>query len=198
MEKAIKIDGIIRLHSSFGAFKNPYTGESVIGFKYATDEQLYNWGFRNVIVPSATTYQRLGSIYYEEYIMDASGNTTGNYYTYPVIDFTQQEIDDYDQGILDNDIHTRKIYKLEDDGDVFFKRIKAIIERNVSTSAITQTQGFGFRKNLSPVIRPLREGDWDIAKENLDNMNTPADPTVASILSGITGMIDTYIIDNNI
>jgi len=196
--KAIKINGIIKFQSSFRTFINPYTGKTILGFKSATDKQLYDWGFRDVIVPSTTTYQRLGSIYYEEYIVDASGNTTGNYFTYPVIDFTQEEIDAYDQNVLDNDIHSQKIDKLENDGDRFFRRIKAIIERNVSTSAITQTQGFGFRKNLAPVIRPLREGDWDIVKENLDNMGTPGDPEVASILSGITGMIDTYIIDNNI
>jgi hypothetical protein len=192
MDKAIKIDGIIRFQSSFKTFGN------TLGFSNATDKQLYDWGFRDVVVPSATTYQRLGEIYYKEYIIDASGNTTGNYFTYPVIDFTQEEIDVYDQRVLDKDIHTQKINELENDGKLFFKRIKAIIERNVSTSAITETQGFGFRKNLAPVIRPLREGDWDIAKENLDNMSAPSDPEVNTILTGITSMIDTYIIDNNI
>jgi len=88
MVRAIKINGVIRFQNSFKTFKNE------IGFKYATDQQLYDWGFREVITPEITQYQRLGDIYFEEYIQLSDGTTIGNYFTYPVIDFTQEEIDE--------------------------------------------------------------------------------------------------------
>jgi len=76
--KAIIIDGVLKFQDSFKEFNG------TIGLQYATDQQWYDWGFREYVVPVYTNLQRLGDLYFD---------TVSDTYTFPVIDKTQEEID---------------------------------------------------------------------------------------------------------
>ena len=126
-------------------------------------------------------------------IIDTSGNTTGNYFTFYIIDFTQEEIDAFDQAILDTDIHSDLESKHIILGEILFRRIKSTVRRARENGEITTPQTLVFKRNLVPLIRPLKDGDWDLVKENLETITTPPNADVHAVLSGITGTVITYI-----
>ena len=76
--KAIMIDGNLRFQNSFKEFNG------TVGLQSATEQQWYDWGFREYVAPVYTNLQYLGEVFY-----DSASDT----YTFPVIDKTQEEID---------------------------------------------------------------------------------------------------------
>lgn len=76
--KAILIDNKIKYFSSFKVFENTTNVQA------ATPEQIYAWGFRDVVIPTITTTQKLGDLYFDE---------TLDIFTYHVIDKTKVEVD---------------------------------------------------------------------------------------------------------
>lgn len=190
--KAIKINNEIRFQNSFQTF-----GKS-IGFKHATEKQLYDWGFREVIIPEITQYQRLGRIYFKEFIQLTGGTTTGNYFTYQVQDFTQLEMDIIEDDELDSDESALLEDKYEKDGLLAYKRIKNRIRRAKDTNHITKNQFNTIRRFIRPAILPITTGDWDIAKENLDSLSEPNNVKLLNILKIVKDIVDNYIIDNEI
>jgi len=141
-------------------------------------------GWRDVVEPSKTNYQKNGAIFYD------GGNDN---YTYAVVDFSAQEIIDYDQNVLDNDADSQ----LEDthivEGLKMSKRIKNAIRRDYTNAVITKTQFNGFKRNLRSSMTFLKEGEWDLAKEDLDALAVPSDPDVNALLTSIKANVDEYV-----
>lgn len=141
-------------------------------------------GWRDVVQPTKTVYQKNGAIFY-----DGSNDN----YTYTVVDFTAQEIIDYDQDVLDNDADSQ----LEDEhitnGLRMSKRIKNAIRRDYTANVITEPQFNGFKRNLRPAMTFLKEGEWQLAKEDLDALAVPSDPEVLALLTSIKANVDDYV-----
>ena len=73
------------------------------------------------------------------------------------------------------------------------KRIKNAIRRDYTANTIDETQFNGFKRNLRPSMTFLKEGEWQLAKEDLDALATPSDPEVEALLNSIKTMVDEYV-----
>ena len=185
--KAIKYNGQIKLLSDFKSFKN------ILNIQNAPDNKLYELGFKDVVYPPLSEFQRHGELYYLELTIDASGTTSGGYFTCDIVDWTQQEIDDYFYNL-----HLKEQLKFQKDGKKAFNEIKIRLIQAERNGLITKAQLLGFKKILMPELRPLLDGDWDIARNNLDALQDPTNQTVLNIVNQIKAKILDYIISNNI
>jgi len=179
--KGIEINGKIVTYKVL-----PKTWGDILNFKSATDSELSALGFKDVITPTITEYQRLGVLFLD----------VNDTYTYTIIDFTQEEIDDYNQGVLDNDASSNVETNYKVDGIKAYMQLKSKLRRAKDTGVITETQ-------FNLIYRPVREalvwlntGDWDIAQYNIDNITPPSNPELLNIYNKIKLKLDTYV-DNN-
>jgi hypothetical protein len=120
--KAIIIEGVLKFKDSFKEFNG------TVGLEYATDQQWYDWGFREYVVPVYTNLQYLGEVFY-----DSASDT----YTFPVIDKTQEEID--------AEFANRKtslIGKFERDTD---NLIKEIVGERAFEYELAETEAIAFK-----------------------------------------------------
>jgi hypothetical protein len=76
--KAILINNQIQYFQNFTTFENAVNVQS------ATEQQIYDWGFRDVVVPIITDSQIIGEMYF---------NKDNDVWTYKVIDKTPKEIE---------------------------------------------------------------------------------------------------------
>ena len=180
--KAININGKIKLYG-----KLPNVWGNIINFSKSSEEVIKEKGFFDVIQPILTTYQKQGDIFFDD---------INKIFTYTVIDFTQEEIERYDESKLDNDISAKKEMKYEDDGQRLYRKIKNRIRRKLDNSTITLNQFNAIRRTLRPEILPLTTGDWDIAQENLNALTPPTNAKLLAILNNIKGQVDDYITNN--
>ena len=72
--KAIIIEGVLKFQNSFKEFNG------TVGLEYATDQQWYDWGFREYVAPTLTEYQTTGEPYLD---------TVNDVITYTIIDLPQ-------------------------------------------------------------------------------------------------------------
>ena len=61
------------------------------GFQHQPTSVHESEGFFDVVTPSLNTYQKLGDIFFD---------TPNLVFTYPVVDFTAEEIEDYEETLL--------------------------------------------------------------------------------------------------
>ena len=181
--EAIQINGVIR------TFSQPPAGwKNIVNFRKTTFEERYVFGFRQVVEPTLTEYQRKGTIYFD--------NLEDNY-TYTVIDFTQEEVDRYDQQQLDSDASATKEQKYRDDGMEAYLRLKQYLRRKLDDGTLSPTQ---FDNIYEPIRRKmvwLNTGDWDIAKAELDSIPTGSlNATLLEVLNTVKGKVDTYVSNN--
>ena len=105
---------------------NQFNG--VVNVKGATEQQWYDWGFREYIVPVYTNLQYLGDVYFD---------TMSDTYTFPIIDKTQEEID-----AEFADRKTSLISKFERDTDNF---IKEIVGERAFEYQLAETEAIAFK-----------------------------------------------------
>jgi len=124
----------------------------------------------------------------------------GDYFKKPLLDngvvidgWTQQDTGNETQAQIDSDPHSIASKKELRDGQTVYWKIRALIKRRVSDGTITSIQGKGFRRNLSTIIPLLRNGEIDLAKDDLDAM-TPANQDVLGVLNEIRTLVNNIII----
>lgn len=145
-----------------------------------------SYGFYPVQEPVISDYQSLIPLIPSDF------DDINDVFVHRVYDFTQEEIDEKDQLLADTDSYANEARIEIQDGELFVWRIKSLIKRRVADNTITAVNGKGFRRNLRPIIPMIKEGEWDLAKEDLDAM-TPGDSGVLSVLNEIRAMVDNYI-----
>jgi hypothetical protein len=180
--KAIEINNKIVVYRIL-----PKVWNDTTNFRSSTNQELYDLGFRNVVIPNITQYQRIGVIFLDE---------INDVYTYTVIEFSQQEIDDFDDNLLSNDnssvtedVHVEK-------GKIMYRRLKSKIRRAKDLGVITPNQFNLIYKPLRKALVWLNSGDWDIAKDNLDSLQEPTNQKLLDILNAIKNKINTYIVNH--
>lgn len=104
--KAIIINNQLKFQEEFISL-NKFN--EINNVKGATDQQWYDWGFREYVIPVYTNLQRLGEVFY-----DSVSDTI----TFPIIDKTQEEID-----IEFSDRKKSLIIKFESDTDNLIREI---------------------------------------------------------------------------
>ena len=119
-----------------------------------------------------------------------------DYFTYPIVDFTQDEIDDYDQDQLDSDSSAIKIEIHKIDGVKWNKRIWDRIMREYDLGNLTQAQFDGISETLFDALLPLELGLWKVAKVRVDAITPPTNATLLAVLNKIKEIIDNYIAEN--
>lgn len=157
---------------------------TIWNFRSADSATIYSYGFRNIIQPTLTTYQKRDTIYFD---------IANDVFTYAIKDFTQTEIERYNESELDSDNSATKEMKLENDGQQLYRKIKNRIRRKLNKGRITKNQFNNIRRVLRPAILPLRTGDWDIVQENLNAIKPPNNAKLLAILNTIKGLVNDYI-----
>jgi len=130
-------------------------------------------GFYNVVVPTITTYQALEDLIESDF--------DGSQWIQRVRNFTQEEIDAYDDNLVGFDLQ-----KEIGDGVKAANQLKVYLKRT-----LTVNQFKNARNLLKPVWSSLKNGDWDIAKDEMEALSVPASMT--GIKNKIIAKIDNYL-----
>ena len=199
---ANNIEGVITIFNRLPRIWNGATGYR----GSATADQIYADGFRELIIPTITIYQKLGDIIYVPMVYEAIPETDPveysdvileiDYYTYQIVDFTQQEIDDYDEQVLVNAV-IQEEDRREADGRDAYRWIRHKIRRAKDDGVITTPEFTTVRKNLLPIVIKLNYGGFDVVLDELDAAipNIPAG-ILTTIATEIRTKVNNYIIAN--
>jgi len=197
MKKGKNIDGNIKI---FHKIPNFDADTNSIGINSLTDLQLEAYGYFDVVDNPITVYQRYGKLLPEHLI--------NKKYITPIEDFTAQEVIDYDNQIaiqtsnaLDNAEYSEIEENLRSAGERKFNRIRFRLRKKRENSTINANNFLKLRKDITPLILPLLQGDFDISKEMLDAFaltNPYANANQLAILTFAQQVVNNYIIKNNI
>lgn len=174
--KAIQIDGSIKVF-----YKIPTHWGQTTNFQKVSEARLYSEGFRDIVAPILTEYQRKGVIYFD---------AANDYFTYTVIDFTDQEIADYDQRQLDNDTVAIALNKRIEDA----KQIKIRYFAHIRRITADKDQAATVREFFFDAMLPLNDGDFELTQKRLDLLTTQ-NTTLNNLLTKIKNQIDDYLSD---
>lgn len=185
-QKAIEIDGQIKVFNQLPRVWKTETG-TYNGLRKADSITIYSYGFRNVVQPILTQYQKRGLIYLD---------TVNDFYTYTIINFTQVEIEEYDQRQLDNDVSANKIQIYKYDGQLYNTRIWDRIMRKFDNGDITNNQFEAISVIIFDATLPLELGLWKVSKSRLDAITPPTNVKMLAIFDKIKQIINDYITQN--
>lgn len=186
-QEAIEINGKITIYNKIPRTFTLQNNVIINGFKSTTKAYRYTLGFRDIVQPTLTVYQKKGVIFFD------LGN---DYFTYPIIDFTQDQIDAYDQSQLDNDISAIKIRNYKSDGELANKRIWDRIMREYDSGNITEAQFKGISETLFDALMPMNYGLWKVTKSRVDAITPPGNAQMLAILDKVKEIVDNYILNN--
>jgi hypothetical protein len=152
-QKAIEINGTIKVYNRL-----PKVWNNTINFRNANETQLYNLGFRDVVQPTLSIYQRRGVIYLD---------SINDVYTYTIIDFTQEEIDNYDQSQLDSDTSAQFFQNRKYEGQLIIDRFSAYIYRKHVIDGVPISQIVFALEFFYEAIQPLKDGYFELSIKRL-------------------------------
>ena len=172
----------------------PVQYKNHLTFRKTTIEVKNSEGFYEVVEPIITEYQRLINL--------EPSDLSNDLYTHRVYDFTQQEIDDYDEQQEENEsdaqmrehiekgirLHTRSYKKI-------WKRVNKDSDLN---NKLTKSKGRKLFRWLRPTWADLKNGDFresskSIAAVLLDNATElQTEPAMLNTLEWLQVLIDDY------
>lgn len=82
---------------------------------------------------------------------------------------------------------------LETDGREFARLSKSRIGHYVNKGYMTAGGARNFKKDLAAVFRCLRDGDWDVAEDKINNISPPSNPARLTLYNEILLGIETYL-----
>ncbi len=186
-QEAIFINGKIKVYNQVPKVWELPSGEKITNFKSSTNQQRYSLGFRPLENPTITKYQRLDTLYFD---------TVNDVFTRSIKNFTQEEIDVYDQNQIDSDSSAIKTDKYIQDGQMYNKRIWDRIMRGYDSGNITSNQFNAISNTLFDAILPMYYGRWKIAKSRVDATPDPNNAKLLAIKRKVQKIIDDYIAEN--
>jgi hypothetical protein len=187
--KAININGTVK---KYGKLPTSWKDEThnIVNFRKASIELLEEIGFFDVENPTITEHQRLGALLPEHF------DTQGKVWIPPVINFTQVEIDSHDEAVLDSDETAMEDEQRESDGILLFKRIRRRVKRMFDRGGLQPTQIRKLRKELYPILKGLKDGDWDFVQEDLTAMPDYTNVKLLGIQTIARDKVDAYVLEN--
>ena len=169
----------------------PKTFNNTNGFRgSASIQQIYDAGFREFVEPSKLLYEKNGDMYYDD---------PNERYTYYVIPFTQQEIDDYDDNLFNSDESIQLENKQESEGEQEYWFLRNKMRRAYKTGVIIKTEFKQLRRFVKPILVQLKLGDWDLVLDDLNQLlidNPGAPAKLVTIINQIITRIDDYVTQN--
>jgi len=82
--------------------------------------------------------------------------------------------------------------KFESDGNEFYYEVRDLVKYHLSKGTINETQYKATRVTLEPALKPLKLGDWDIAQDNLNEINRPSG-ILGKLYDIVKNKIDEYL-----
>ena len=179
--KAITIDNVIHTQGEYREFNN-YSTSGV------DDLQWEDWGFRDITEPILAPNERsTGKLVY----VPEDDN-----YTYTIITLTNFDVESELLSTLKLSSAGIAGNKLEADGRLEYEFMRNKIRSSLSEGVITLTENKLLRRLVNPILSRLKDGDWDLVKDDLDTLLID-NPTVpvnsATIISHIQNRVDTYV-----
>ena len=133
---------------------------------------------------------------YELQKYEYSGNFKKPYFNGSEIieTWTQQDEDNLTEYTKETEAND-KLNKREADGLKYFRLLRNFIKRKYDDNVINETQFKTIRVNLSPALQPLKDGDFDIAQDNINAITRPSG-ALGVLYDRVKEDIDNYIIEN--
>jgi hypothetical protein len=155
-------------------------------FNTRSDAIHFAEGWKTVIEPAVNPEtQRLGAIFERT-----------NDFTYPVIQKSQAEIDQYQEDQLNSDTSAQKRQKEVADGLQMFERFLVFIQRRFDQGWLTGAQAISCFNLLYMPLLPLKDGMFRIAQSNLNAIANPANAKVLEVLNLAKTQVNNYITNN--
>jgi len=182
--KARKENNIIKVYNSL-----PKRWEGVTGnyenFKKASNEIHIAEGFLDLIRPNKTEYQRYGEILDKD-----------TYFEYDVIDFTQEEIEEYDQNQLDQDESANKYTKRVQDGKKQYKRfVDLVIREKDNNPDYKGSDALTTILLFNDALQYLKDGLQEVSRSLVKDLE-PTEDFDIELKDKIKDKLNNYI-DNN-
>lgn len=154
--KYAKIEnGKVRVYSTL-----PRHFENITNFRYQDIDTINSKDFFEVVIPNITEYQIL-----EPLIVSDKVNTQ---FIQRFRDFTQEEIDNYDQNQLDSDDSSQWLQNRKERGNQIYTRVDAFAKRNYTKPKTISIQEFFY-----DAVDPLLNGKMELARKRINALPTP-------------------------
>ena len=163
-------------------FKNA-TYNFIGGFDKLPIGFLETLGYYFIETPPLTEYQRIGKISIAE--IEAGIRIS------PIVDWTQEEIDAKIEADEDAEV-TDLLQMFERDGNEFYTKVRLVVQKNYKNDVITEVQYKGIKTILEPALRPLKLGDWDLAKDSIALIDRPTNVKMATLYDFVKTKVDAY------
>lgn len=179
--KAIKEKDRIRI----GIPRN-YNG--IINYNTLSNERFEIDGWRDIVEPNYNTEtQKKVELYFDD---------KNNFFTYRIIDKTQEEINQYKEDLLNSDL-SANIRQLQiSDGSEIFEKFLVYIQRRFDKKTLTGQQTMQCFNLLYTPLLPLKDGMFRIAQSNLNSIPNPVNSSVLEVFNLAKKQVSDYINNN--
>lgn len=113
--------------------------------------------------------------------------------TYAVIALSPSEIAQRQQDALDADASAQKISQAIADGSIMFQRFLTYIQRLLDEGTISPAQARNSAQLLYLPLLPLKDGQFQLAKANVDGLPLPTNQKELAILNKVKEQLNTYL-----
>ncbi len=149
----------------------PKFWNGINGFQYADQATRETNGFFELIKPTIAQYQRLVNLHFAT-----------DHFTYDVEDFTAAEIEE----AIDEQVKSDLVNEIQDGVDASHQ-LKTYLKKNLNPNQYKNA-----RKIVLPVWIALRHGDWDLALDEMNDIDVSVEPYIA-MKQVIINHIEEYI-----
>lgn len=162
------------------------TGQQIQNFHKATEQVIYDNGFRDVVQPSfnTETHKRDNTPVYDE---------ANDWVTYGTIALTQQEIDTREQQALDSDQSATDLQTDISNGQIMYQRFFAYLKRRIFNGTLTGVQARNSAMLLWNALLPINYGQFLVAKMNLNGLTEPSDEKELEVLNLVKDQVNDYL-----
>lgn len=189
--KAINENGTVKIMNRLPETWKNENGQDIINFRSSSDEDLEALNIFDVKLDPITEHQR-----YKNILIPSDFDDANSVWIMPIEDFTQQEIDEHEQGKLDRDSSAIKNEEYQTDGKREHKRFWDFVMRNYDDAVIDDDELEEISETLFSPTLPLSMGFWKISKSLVDAIPPSANGKVNFAINKVKNGIDQYILNN--
>jgi hypothetical protein len=193
MKKAHNKNGTVKIMNRLPESWTKENGQDIINFRKSTDAELEALGIFDVKLNPITEHQR-----YKNSLIPDDFDEPNKLWIMPIIDFTAEEVITHDEQKLDSDETASEEDQRKADGELFVVRLKNRIRRRRKSENLSLEQYKTARLLVFPMSAYLKDGQWDLAKDDIDAIPHQGSAKIRSIIETAQTKIDNYIAENGI